>query len=77
MAEVIRLFHERGTMTYHEVEEHGFTLRSERGDPAKCRHLGLESERRFRELKWMFVARGMNLRTAHRRWKRRNGLPLK
>jgi hypothetical protein len=36
-----------------------------------------DTERRFRELAWAFEARRLNLRTANRRYARRNGLPLK
>lgn len=61
-------------MTIRDVINHGFNARHERGEVAKLAWLNQESARRFMDLQWVLEARRMDLRTAHRRWLRRNGL---
>lgn len=61
-------------MTIKSVLTQGFHTRHEHGDPAKLNYLAMQSARRFMDLEWVLEARRLNLRTAHRRWCRRNGL---
>lgn len=60
-------------MSITEVIERGFCTRRETGDSAKLSWLSQESARRFLDLQWVREARRLNIRTAHRRWLRRNG----
>lgn len=64
-------------MTIKSVIERGFTTRRERGDSAKLAYLTKCSARRFMDLPWVMEARRLNLRAAHRRFLRRNGLPFR
>lgn len=63
-------------MTAIEVLQRGFTTRREHGSTVKRAWLDQESARRFTDLKWTVEARRLNLRTAHRKWCRRNGKPF-
>ena len=56
-----------------QVIASGFHTRHERGNTAKLEWFNRDSARRFLELQWVIEARRLNLRTAHRRWLRRNG----
>lgn len=60
-------------MTIGQVMSHGFCERHEHGSTARLEYVNRESARRFMDLQWVLEARRLNLRTAHRRWLRRNG----
>lgn len=60
-------------MTVAQIQARGVQLRNERGDLAKELAHDASSCRRFIQLTWLLEARRMNLRTANRRWQRRNG----
>jgi len=60
-------------MSINEVIGRGFSTRRESGDSAKIAWLNQDSARRFMDLQWVKEARRLNMRTAHRRWLRRNG----
>lgn len=63
-------------MTAKQVLEQGFRTRKETGDAAKIAFFEQESVKRFLRLTWVLEARKLNLRTANRRWRRRNGKSL-
>lgn len=63
-------------MTIRQVMDGGFHTRHETGSAAKVAWLNQESARRFMDLRWVMEARRIDLRTAHRRWLRRNGYKL-
>jgi hypothetical protein len=63
-------------MTAKQVLERGFSTRREHGSPSKLAWINQESARRFTDLRWSLEARRLNIRTAHRKWCRRNGKPF-
>ena len=63
-------------MEARKVLQQGFRTRHETGDAAKIQWMAAESCRRFLQLTWVLEARKLNLVTANRRWRRRNGKPL-
>jgi len=64
-------------MTAKNVLEHGPCVRREHGAVEKIVYVNAETLRRFDELRWTLEARRLNLRTANRRWRRRNGRSLR
>ena len=64
-------------MTIPAILERGFQTRHEHGNELKLAYQRLESARRFMLLPWVMEARRIDLRTAHRRWLRRNGRQLR
>jgi hypothetical protein len=63
-------------MTIKAVMERGWTPRQVRGSASKIEWLQAQSYLRYWELRFVLEARALNLRTAHRRYKRRVGLPF-
>jgi hypothetical protein len=63
-------------MTAKHVIEQGPRFRHERGTPDKLACINSLTLARWEMLQCVLEARRLNLRTANRRWRRRNGMTL-